>query len=150
MRIREATVSDIPEMQIVRHSVTENVLSDPSVVPDSAYIEYLTDRGKGWVASDKSMILGFAIVDLRDENVWALFMLPKFEGKGIGRSLHNTMLDFYFDTGKTTLWLGTEPGTRAERFYRKAGWRETGVHGKGEIKFEISKSTWLKIKQKQL
>jgi hypothetical protein len=38
--------------------------------------------------------------------------------------------------------LGTAPGTRAEEFYRKAGWKETGTHGNGEIKFEMSYGNW--------
>ena len=32
--------------------------------------------------------------------------------------------------------LSTDPGTRAERFYRADGWTATGVNGKGEIVFE--------------
>jgi hypothetical protein len=32
MKFREAHINDIPQMQIVRHSVKENVLSDPSLV----------------------------------------------------------------------------------------------------------------------
>jgi hypothetical protein len=48
------------------------------------------------------------------------------------------MLNWYFDQNKQSVWLGTDAGTRAEMFYRKAGWRETGVHGKGEVKFEMT------------
>jgi hypothetical protein len=41
------------------------------------------------------------------------------------------------------VWLSTSPGTRAEEFYRKAGWRENGIYGKREIKFEMTKQEWL-------
>ncbi|GAC1380075.1 MAG: hypothetical protein NVSMB45_02920 [Ginsengibacter sp.] len=39
-------------------------------------------------------------------------------------------------------WLGTAPGTGAELFYRKAGWKKVGEHGKNEIKFEMTFETW--------
>src|SRR5437762_1534788 len=57
---------------------------------------------------------------------------------GIGRKLHNDMLDWYFEQTNSAIWLGTAPNTRAEKFYRKAGWEETGIHGKGEIKFGMT------------
>ncbi|HNP53870.1 MAG TPA: GNAT family N-acetyltransferase, partial [Ferruginibacter sp.] len=77
-----------------------------------------------------------------DHNVWALFVDPDFEKQGIGRSLHDVMLDWYFNQTDVNLWLGTAPGTRAETFYRMTGWVETGTHGKGEVKFEMSAATW--------
>lgn len=143
MEFREVTLADIGQMQVVRNSVKENVLSDPELVPDSAYEEFILGRGKGWVCKDKGRVIGFAFVDMREENIWALFVHPDYEGKGIGRQLHDTMLDWYFLQGKQRVWLGTSPNTRAETFYHKQGWKECGMHGKGEIKFEMQSSDWL-------
>ena len=53
------------------------------------------------------------------------------------------MLDWYFEQTKENVWLSTSPMTRAERFYRKAGWKEIGTHGKGEIKFEMTYDDWM-------
>lgn len=142
MHIREATISDIPQIQIIRNSVTENTLSDPGLVTDNDVETWITKRGKGWVCEWENQISGFAIGDLVDHNIWALFILPTFERKGIGRALHKTMLDWYFVQTPQTVWLSTSPGTRAERFYRKAGWKEVGIYGKGEIKFEMSYEDW--------
>jgi len=142
MTFRDATINDIPQIQIVRNSVKENILSDPSIVTDKDCEEYLTLRGKGWVCEVGHTIVGFAIIDLKEKNIWALFVFPEYEGKGIGKKLHNTMLDWYFNQYESTLWLGTAPGTRAEKFYRKSGWKQIGLHGKGEIKFELSFNTW--------
>ena len=89
-------------------------------------------------------IVGFSIVDLKDKNVWALFLRPEFEKQGFGRKLHDIMLNWYFEQTKTNIWLGTSPNTRAEIFYRKAGWTEIGTHGNGEIKFEMSYKNWKK------
>ena len=87
-------------------------------------------------------IVGFAIADLEEENIWALFVDPEFEGMGIGKELHKLMLDWYFSTGKKYVWLSTEPNTRAAEFYRKHGWREAGLHGEDEIKFEMTSLEW--------
>lgn len=140
--IREARPEDIPQIQIVRNSVKENTLSDPGLVTDKDCEEFLFQRGKGWVGETEGQIVGFSIADLKENNIWALFVHPDFENQGIGRKLHDIMLDWYFEQKKDDLWLGTSPGTSAENFYRKSGWKETGNHGKGEIKFEMTYEYW--------
>jgi len=143
MEIREAVLSDIKQMQVVRNSVKENVLSDPSLVPDKDYEEFMTVRGKGWVCEIDSKVVGFAITDLKDNNIWALFLLPEYEKQGIGRQLHDIMVDWHFTQTKNTIWLGTTPNSRADMFYRKAGWVEIGTHGSDEIKFEMTYDAWI-------
>jgi GNAT superfamily N-acetyltransferase len=147
MVLREAKTADIPQIQVVRNSVKENMLSNPALVPDEDCDEYINRRGKGWVAEIDGVIVGFAIVDLVDHNVWALFLQPGHDKKGIGRKLHDEMINWYFTQTSETIWLGTSPDTRAETFYRKAGWKETGTHGKGEIKFEMTAEEWKKRTQ---
>lgn len=49
MIFREATVDDIPQLQRVRNSVKENVLSDPALVSDADCGGFMTVRGKGEV-----------------------------------------------------------------------------------------------------
>jgi GNAT superfamily N-acetyltransferase len=137
MKFRAATTADITDMHVVRVAVLENRLSNPALITPQDYEDFITHRGKGWVCEVDGRIVGFAIVDMVDHNVWALFVQPEYEGKGIGRKLHDIMMDWYFDQTDTTIWLGTAPGTRAEQFYRKAGWKEVGMHGK-EIRFEMS------------
>lgn len=145
--IRVATIADIPYIQRVRNSVKENKLSHPSRVTDQDCLLYLTKRGRGWVYEVEDKIVGFAIADLIEQNVWALFLHPEFEGIGIGKKLHDHMLSWYFMQNKK-IWLGTEPNTRAEGFYRKMGWRETGMHGENEIKFEMTREEWQKLNLK--
>lgn len=141
MLYREATIPDIPAMHIVRLAVHENKLSNPNLITPHDYEDFITRRGKGWVCEINNQIVGFAIVDTQDKNVWALFIDPAHEGKGIGRKLHDLMIDWYFEQTSDTIWLGTAPGTRAEQFYRKAGWKEAGMHGK-EIRFEMTAADW--------
>lgn len=144
MTFREAKIEDIKQIQIVRNSVKENMLSNPDLVTDKDCEEFMFERGKGWVCEINNQIVGFAIADLKENNIWALFLDPEFEGKGIGTELHNIMLDWYFSTGKENVWLGTSPNTRAEKFYAKSGWTKNGMYG-NEVKFEMTKSKWESI-----
>lgn len=142
MLIREALLSDIEQLHLIRNSVRENVLSDPGLIKTGDYEIFLSQRGKGWLCETGGRPVGFAIADLTGNNIWALFLLPEAEGRGIGRLLHDTMLDWYFSQTKATVWLSTATGTRAEKFYRRAGWKETGIFGKAEIRFEMSFENW--------
>lgn len=142
MTFREANKADIKQIQIVRNSVTENTLSNPELVTDADCLEFITKRGKGWVCEIDNKIVGFSIADLKENNIWALFVHPNYDKKGIGRQLHDLMLDWYFNQTSQNVWLGTSPNTRAEIFYRKSGWTEIGTHGKGEIKFEMTFENW--------
>jgi len=142
MTFREANKADIKQIQIVRNAVTENTLSDPELVTDADCLEFMTKRGKGWVCEIDDQIVGFSIADLKENNIWALFVHPNYDKQGIGRQLHDLMLNWYFNQTTKDLWLGTEPGTRAEIFYRKSGWKEIGIHGKDEIKFEMTFENW--------
>ncbi|MBP6431908.1 MAG: GNAT family N-acetyltransferase [Ferruginibacter sp.] len=140
----EATIKDIPQMQIVRNAVKENVLSNPDLVKDIDYIDYITTRGKGWICNVENTIVGFAICDLVEDNIWALFVHPNFDKRGIGKALHKLMMDWYFAQGKQMCWLSTAPNSRAEQFYKMQGWVAVGNYGKGEIKFEITRQIWTK------
>lgn len=142
MVFRKAEISDIEQIQVVRNAVQENILSDPALVPDSDVEDYITRRGKGWVCEANGIIVGFSIVSVIDKNVWALFVQPGFDKLGIGRQLHDEMIDWYFTQTDETIWLSTTQGTRAEQFYRKAGWAESGNYGKEEIKFEMTFGQW--------
>lgn len=145
MLYREATVSDIEQIQQVRHSVRENILSNPLLVTDDDCRDYITCRGKGWVCEVDGLVVGFAIADIEANNIWALFLRPAYEKKGIGKTLHQTMLHWYFSQTKENAWLSTEPCSRAEGFYRKMGWKEVGPHGKSEIKFEMDYQSWIEL-----
>ena len=138
MQIREAQVADIPKMSEIRLAVKENVLSNPGLVTYDDYVNYLTHRGKGWVAEVSGCLVGFAIVDLQGHNIWALFVHPNFDRQGIGRDLHDTMLSWYFAQTTTPVWLSTAPGSRAEGFYRRASWHETGRTRNGDVRFELA------------
>jgi GNAT superfamily N-acetyltransferase len=136
MSVRAATIRDIPEMHELRLAVHENRLADPLKVQPADYQRFLTGHGLGWVFEHEGQIVAFAIADIQERSVWALFVLPGFEGRGFGRILHDTMTAALFAIDHRPLWLCTEPHTRAEKFYRAAGWGEAGREPTGEIRFE--------------
>lgn len=144
MIFREATIADIKQIQEVRNSIEENMLPDPALVSDEDCTVFLTQKGKGWVCEINNEIVGFAIVDLNGNNIWALFLKPKSSGTGIGKHLHQLMMNWYFTQTKDKVWLGTAPNTRAAEFYRRNGWKEAGSHGK-ELKFEMTFDDWQKV-----
>jgi len=143
MSYREATLTDIFQLQRIRNAVKENILSTPDLVTDKDYEPFLTHQGKGWVCEINQKIVGFAIADLKNKNIWALFVDPLFEKKGIGKQLHQLMMDWYF-LHEDKVWLSTAPHTRAAQFYKKAGWILTGMHGTKELKFEMTSRDWKK------
>lgn len=142
MHIRIAAEADIPEMHRIRMSVGENRLLDPAAVQPDDYRPLLAERGRGWVAELDGRIVGFAVADLTHANIWALFTDPDFERRGVGRALHDGMITWLLSAGAERLWLTTDPGTRAERFYQAAGWRYAGPQ-RGEARYELSKEEWL-------
>ena len=85
--LRPALLEDIPAMHALRLAVRENRLSDPSRVTQADYARRLAKPGASWVAEVNGSIAGFAIADFPSRSVWALFVNPGFEGRGIGRSL---------------------------------------------------------------
>jgi GNAT superfamily N-acetyltransferase len=131
--IRLATRADIPRIFEIRCSVGENRLSDPSAVTE-AHARWFVDAGALWVWQEADgLITGFSGSDKRDGSIWALFVAPGHEGKGIGRALLKTACDGLRAAGHVTAVLTTEPGSRAERHYRADGWTVAGTSKTGEL-----------------
>ena len=141
MIIRDATPADIEALIRVRLNVRENALSDPTRVTADDCAQMFAQGGKSWVATIDDRVRGFSFADPNKRNLWALFVEQGFEGQGMGRPLHDAAVQWLFDNGAADIWLTTGPGTRAERFYRSAGWRLAGMDA-GELRFEMDRETW--------
>jgi GNAT superfamily N-acetyltransferase len=136
--LRPARRSDIPAMHRVRMAVRENRIAS-GVIDEADYIPAIETTGHGWVVEEDGAIVGFAVGNATDGNIWALFVDPRHEARGHGRRLHDVMVDWLWAQGLQRLWLTTEPGTRAERFYSRAGWAPKGPTARGEVRFELSR-----------
>jgi GNAT superfamily N-acetyltransferase len=135
--IRIAVAEDVPRIREIRDAVKENRLSHPDVVTAADIRRYL-DAGEMWVWDEGGAIMGFSAADTRDGSVWALFVDPAHEGRGIGRALLAMACTALREAGHHVARLGTAPGTRAERFYRRDGWTAEGLDARGEIVFRKS------------
>jgi GNAT superfamily N-acetyltransferase len=133
--IRQAASPDVPAMHAVRSKVRENRLSDPGRITKASYLPYIA-AGSAWVAETDAGIAGFAALSAPDASVWALFVSPEAEGAGIGRALHDHMLESARDQGIRLLSLSTEDGSRAANFYERAGWTRAGITADGEAVFK--------------
>ena len=129
--IRRARPEERPRISEIRLAVRENQLSDPSRVTDADY-HWFSENPGIWVWEEKGRILGFSAADTRDGTIWALFIDPEHEGRGIGRALLTKACAVLRDAGHRTATLTTDPGTRADCFYREAGWTALGIDERGE------------------
>ena len=132
--IRKATRVDIPRIVEIRAAVRENKLRDPSRVTIEHICWFIDNPGIFvWVEDNK--VVGFSAADPRDGSIFALFMDEAYEGRGIARVLFERACNVLKDAECPRMWLTTWPGTRAEQFYRKAGWHVTGMND-GNLVFE--------------
>ena len=109
-------------MSRIRLSVTENVLSDPTRVTAQMYEDFLEKSGRGWVAETGGEIVAFCYANKLDSSIWALFVRPGHEGRGLGKSLLDRAVTWLFESGHDRVHLSTTAGTRADRFYAEQGW----------------------------
>jgi GNAT superfamily N-acetyltransferase len=143
--IRLATPDDIAGISHVRFAVRENAMTPEQllalgITPDSVAASLLADR-RGWVAEDAGRIVAFSMADRATSSIFALFVLPEYERKGLGRLLLDRAVRWLWEQDTDLLWLNTGAGTRAAGFYQRAGWRLVGTDANGELRFELSRAT---------
>jgi GNAT superfamily N-acetyltransferase len=140
---REATGADMPGITRVRTSVVENALTieqleERGITEASVAASFLADS-KGWVAVQAEEIVAFSIADRATWSIFALFVLPGYEGRGIGSRLLDLALDWLWSDGAERVWLTTGAGTKAVRFYERRGWKCTGQGPRGDLRYECAR-----------
>jgi GNAT superfamily N-acetyltransferase len=133
--IRRARDEDHARITEIRNAVKENVLSEASRTSVDRDYAWFRDNPGVWTWEEDGEILGFSAADTRDGSIWALFVAPGHERRGIGRALFEKACDVLRQDGHRTAWLTTQAGSRAEGFYRAAGWTVIGTSAKGELIF---------------
>src|SRR5689334_10298274 len=96
---RQAALHDIPAMSAIRLAVRENVLSNPDRITRQMYEDYLDVLGRGWVAEIDGEVAGFSYADKTNASIWALFISPDHEGKGLAKQLLNLATGWLFEQG---------------------------------------------------
>lgn len=135
---REAQLPDIPRIMEIRFSVTENELSDRSKVTSRLCEQYHGPLGRGWVCELDGEVVGFSYAAKKDASIWALFVLPEHEGRGIGRGLLKLASDWLFSLGHDEVTLSTMANTRADRFYAAQGWERGQSTVEGEVRYRLT------------
>jgi GNAT superfamily N-acetyltransferase len=134
--IRKATRADYPRISEIRFTVRENRLSNPASI--GPVVDWLFENSTFWVWEEDGAIQGFSAADPRDGSIFALFVHPSYEGRGIGRALLPLACEALRASGHVVATLTTEATTRAERFYRTDEWTEVGRQDDGQIVFQKS------------
>ena len=133
--IRKATRADLPRISEIRSAVTENKLDDPTRVTVEMCAWFI-DHAAFWLWEENGVVQGFSAGDSRDGTIFALFIDPAWEGRGVGQVLLPLACKTLRDAGHRVARLDTEAATRAEHFYRRNGWQEVGRKPDGQIIFE--------------
>jgi len=144
MRYREMHEQDVTEIFAIRTSTRENCLTmedlkGRGITPESvSYI--MQNDAKGWVCDARGEISGFAMGNGLSGEMLVLAVRPKYEGKGIGRTLMHLVQDWLFSQGHHELWLleNPDPSLRCYGFYRQLGWVPTGEFRAGERVLKIT------------
>ena len=130
-RLRQATADDLPRIHAIRRGVSENRLTDPSLVT-AAEVDWYLREAIFLVSEDEDDIQGFVCANPLTGYLWALFVIDGAQGRGHGSALIDAALALLREAGHRQAFLTTDPDTRAERFYRARGWQRTGLDMRGE------------------
>lgn len=138
-RVRLARASDVGGIFHVRTSVSENVLTMSELagmgITEASVAAMIEGSPCAWVASEGALVVGFSMIDPVEGALFAAFVLPSHEGKGIGKVLVQTAEAVLF-AHHAVIWLETAKASRAAGFYRRLGWGNEKDIGGGDIRLE--------------
>ncbi|CAD1791149.1 MULTISPECIES: GNAT family N-acetyltransferase [Xanthomonas] len=136
---RLAGPADIDAIFDIRTRVHENHFSRDQLVEmgitPATIQKAILETPCAWVAEVNGAPVGFSIVDVEEGCVFAAFVLPGFEGNGLGRRLMDKAEACLFQRHRT-IWLETAEASRASGFYRSLGWQPVKNLPGGDVRFE--------------
>jgi GNAT superfamily N-acetyltransferase len=138
---RRALSDDAAELFRVRTSVRENHQTEEELATHGVTRESLarmleSDDARGWCAELTSGIVAFAIARRSERDIFALFVEPGSEGRGIGSTLLDSAVAWLSASGSERLRLTTGRGTPAQSFYLNRGWADIGTPGSQVVMLE--------------
>jgi GNAT superfamily N-acetyltransferase len=128
--IRTGTIADLDQIVMVRTSVRENHLSVAQMaaigITPAAIAAQMADGALAcWVAEEEGRVVGFSMAERETATIFALFVLPQWEGRGLGSALLAACEDWLRGLGHLEARLETGADTRAYAFYARKGWVPT-------------------------
>ncbi|MBK5476785.1 GNAT family N-acetyltransferase [Pseudomonas sp. TH21] len=142
--IRVATTDDIDTLFAIRTSVVQNHLSREQMAGLGITPQVLADTIQAapcvWIAEVEGQPVAFAMVDLAQGEVFAMFVLPSHERLGLGRQLMAVAEAALFKHHQR-LFLITDGGAdiRANGFYQRLGWSVVGRVEGDDVRYEKSR-----------
>lgn len=139
--IRPATTTDIEALFEIRTSVVQNHLSREQMlalgISPASLADAISAAPCAWVAEVDGKPVAFAMVDLDEACVFALFVTPAFEGQGLARRLMVEAEAALFSR-HARIWLETDgrDTVRANGFYRRLGWEVVAQLEEGDVRYE--------------
>ena len=128
-------------MMKIRLAVNENVMTRCQLeelgISEDSLAGMLEECYSGYCAEVRGEVVGFCMADLSMASLFALFVLPGFEGQGIGKQLLKSAVSDFWNAGFTRATLLTEADTRAFRFYLQKGWRHINFASNGDAELEL-------------
>lgn len=133
---------DVETLFDIRCSVRENHQSREELADIGVTTQSVREMIAGGdyvtiIAVEDARAVGFTMAQISEGWVFACFVRPAFEGRGVGRVLMNAAEAGLRSAGVKRVWLSTGPGEhlRAMGFYRHLGWRHDGYLGDGQLRF---------------
>ena len=143
MHVRPATAENVEALFDIRCSVKENYQSREELASlgiTAQSIKEMIEAGDyiTTIAETENRPVGFSMAQISEGYVFACFVRPEFEGRGIGRALMETAEQGLRKNGVQEAWLSTgpEPELRAPGFYTRLGWYKDGFLDDGQIIFK--------------
>ena len=128
MKYREIKESDIDDLFRVRVATRENALSRERLaslgIDEESVLEMLSSTHRGWLCEVNDQVVGFAMGNRKNGEMWVIALLPDYEGRGIGAELLTRVEEWLWSEGWTQIWLTTDidSSLRAYGFYLNQGW----------------------------
>ena len=143
--IRVATQDDVDTLFVIRTSVVQNHLSVEQMADLGITPQVLADSIRAapcvWIAEVNDQPAAFAMVDLAEGEVFAMFVRPTFENLGLGRQLM-AVAEAALVARHDTLYLVTDgrDEIRANGFYQRLGWSVVGPVDGDDVRYEKSRA----------
>lgn len=144
-RIRQATPQDIDTLFAIRTSVVQNHLSreqmtELGITPDGL-ADSIRESPCVWIAEVNGEPAGFSMVDLDSGEVFAMFVRPAYENRGLGRQLMAAAEAALFER-HDTLFLVTDgrDEIRANGFYQRLGWSVVDQVDGDDVRYQKSRA----------